>query len=99
MGLSPLSPVLCAPLCVLPVLSSAPIALLPLLSAGAGLDGHVGVNLKDWVPGFILVEHGQRTHLLWDTAGLGNSGNDPDGSDDALDGGMVRRPCHLGEEA
>lgn len=29
----------------------------PFLSAGAGLDGHVGVNFEHWVPGFILVEH------------------------------------------
>lgn len=70
---------------------------LPSLSAGAGLDGHVGVNLEHWIPAFILVEHSQRTHLLWDAAGLGNSGDDPDGSDYALDGGVVRRPRHLGE--
>lgn len=79
-----------------PVLSSAPIAL-PFLSAGAGLDGHIGVNLEHWVPGFILVEHSQGTHLFWDTAGLRNSRDDPDGSDYALDGGVVRRLRHLGE--
>lgn len=77
------------------VLSRAPFAL-PALSAGAGLDGHIGVNLEHRVPGFILVEHSQGIHLLWDTAGLRDSWNDPDGSHYALDGGVVRRPCHLG---
>lgn len=78
-----------------PVLSPAPIAL-PSLSAGAGLDRHVGVNLEHWVPGFIMVKHSQRTHLFWDTAGLRDPRDDPNGSDDALDGGVVRRPRHLG---
>lgn len=73
------------------------LVLLPCLSAGAGLDGHIGINLEDWVPGFILVEHGQRAHLFWDTAGLRNPRDDSNGSDYALDGGMVRRPRHLGE--
>ncbi|TNN71804.1 hypothetical protein EYF80_017975 [Liparis tanakae] len=82
------------PLHIHPVLSSAPIDR-PFLSAGAGLDGHIGVNLEHWIPGFILVEHRQRTHLLWDAAGLRNSGDDPDGTDYALDGGVVRRPRHL----
>ncbi len=79
-----------------PVLSSAPIAL-PFLSAGAGLDGHIGVNLEHWVPGFILIEHSQGTHLFWDATGLRNSRDDPDGSDYALDGGVVGRLRHLGE--
>lgn len=95
MGLSPLV-LFSVSLHVHPVLSSAPTDL-PFLSAGAGLDGHVGVNLEHWVPGFILVEHCQRIHLFRDAAGLRNSRNDPDGTDYALDGGVVRRPRHLGE--
>lgn len=82
------------PLHIHPVLSSAPIDR-PFLSAGARLDGHIGVNLEHWIPGFILVEHSQRTHLLWDAAGLRNSGDDTNGTDYALDGGVVRRPRHL----
>lgn len=77
-------------------MSSVCVAL-PALSAGAGLDGHVGVNLQHWVPGFVVVEHGQGAHLLWDAAGLGDPRDDPDGSDYALDGGVVGRPRHLGE--
>lgn len=78
------------------VLSSAPISL-PFLSAGAGLDGHIWVNLEHWVPGFILVEHTQRSHLFWDTTGLRNPRDDPNSSDYALNGGVVRWPCNLGE--
>lgn len=59
------------------------------------MDGHVGVNLKHWVPGFVLVKHGQRTHLFWDAAGLRNAGDDPDGSDYALNGGVIGGPRHL----
>ena len=69
----------------------------PLLSAGAGLDGHVGINLEHRVPGLVLVEHGQGIHLLWDAAGLRNPRDDANGSDYALDGGVVGRPRHLGE--
>lgn len=82
------------------VFPSKPLFLFPLqpfLSAGAGLDRHVGVHFKHWVPGFILEEHSQRTHIFWDTAGLGNSRDDPDGSHYALDGGVVGWPYHLKE--
>jgi len=75
-----------------PVLCSA---LTTFLSAGAGMNGHVGVNLEYWVPGFILEEHSQRTHVFWDTAGLRNPWDDPHSSHYALNGGMVRRPQHL----
>lgn len=75
-----------------------PLPCWPIsLSAGAGLDGHIGVNFEHWVPGFILEQHSQRTHFFWDTAGLRNSWDDPNGSDYALDGGVVRWPHHLGE--
>lgn len=60
------------------------------------MDGHVGVNLEHRVPGFILVKHRQRIHLFWDTAGLRNARDDSDGSDYALNGGVVGWPCHLG---
>lgn len=83
--------------CFSPHVVSSVCVALPALSAGAGLDGHVGVNLQHWVPGFVVVEHGQGAHLLWDAAGLGDPRDDPDGSDYALDGGVVGRPCHLGE--
>lgn len=78
------------------VLSSAPIAP-SFLSARAGLDGHVGVNLEHWVPGFILVKHSQRRHLFWDTTGLRDARDDPNSSDYALDSGVVRWPCNLRE--
>lgn len=83
--------------CFSPHVVSSVCVALPALSAGAGLDGHVGVNLQHWVPGFVVVEHGQGAHLLWDAAGLGDPRDDPDGSDYALDGGVVGRPRHLGE--
>lgn len=69
---------------------------LSSLSAGAGLDGHVGVNFEHWVPGFILVEHSEGAHLFWDATGLRNAGDDAHGSDYALDGGVVGRPHDLG---
>lgn len=69
----------------------------PFLSAGAGPDGHIGVNLEHRVPGFILVEHSQWTHLFWNAAGLRYSRDDPNGPDYALDGGVVGRHRHLGE--
>lgn len=72
-------------------------AFIVFLSAGAGLDRHVGVNLEHRVPGFILEEHSQRTHIFWDTAGLRNPRDDPNSSHYALDGGVVGRSCHLVE--
>lgn len=73
---------------------SLPVPFLSL-SAGTRLDGHVGVNLEHPVRGLILVEHGQGTHLLWHAAGFGDAGDDADGSDDALNGGVVGGPGHL----
>lgn len=74
---------------------SLPVPFLSL-SAGARLDGHVGVNLEHPVRGLVLIEHGQGTHLLRHAAGLGDAGDDADGSDDALNGGVVGGPGHLG---
>ena len=92
-----ISPVFCFVFCFSPHVASSAYVALPALSAGAGLDGHVGVNLQHRVPGFVVVEHGQGAHLLWDAAGLGDPRDDPDGSDYALDGSVVGRPRHLGE--
>lgn len=78
-----------------PCLVVCPIAPHCSLSAGAGLDGHVGVNLEHWVFGFVLVKHSQRIHLVWDAAGLRNARDDPDGSDYTLDGGVVGWPRYL----
>lgn len=74
--------------------SSAHIAL-PSLSAGAGLDGHIVVNLEYGVFWFVLVKHSQGTHLLRDTAGLRNARDDPHGSDYALNSCVIRGPWHL----
>lgn len=65
------------------------------LPTGAGLDGHIGVNLEHWVPGVVLVKHSQGIHFFWDTTGFRNARDDSDSSDYALDGSMVGRPHHL----
>lgn len=67
------------------------------LSAGARLDGHVGVDLEHQVGGLVLVKDDQWAHLLRDAAGLGYPGDDAHGSDDALDGGVVGGLGHLKE--
>lgn len=75
-----------------PLLSSPRPPFASFLPAGAGLNGHVGINLQYEVAGFIPVQHGQGTHLFWDTAGLGNPRDDPNCSHYTLDGGVVRWP-------
>lgn len=83
---------------MVPVLSVPPHSpVLLSLSAGAGLNRHIGVNLEHWVSGFILIKHSKRIHFFWYATGLGNARDDPDGADYALDGGVVGRPRHLGE--
>lgn len=61
------------------------------LSAGAGVHCHVRVDLQDHVLVLIEKKDTEWGHLLRDTAGLWNARDNPDRSDDALDGGVVRR--------
>lgn len=60
------------------------------LSAGAGVDGHVGVDLQHHVLVLVEEQDAEGGHLLWDAAWLGNAGHDAHGPDDALDGRVVR---------
>lgn len=60
------------------------------LSAGAGVDGHVGVDFQHHVLVLIEEEDAEGGHLLWDAARLGDAGYDAHGPNNALDGGVIR---------
>lgn len=61
------------------------------LSAGAGVHCHVRVDLQDHVLVLVEEEDAEGRHLLRDTTGLWNARDNPDCSDNALDGGVVGR--------
>ena len=63
--------------------------------AGAGIHRHAGVNLQHHIPAGVQEEDAEGTHLVGNAARLGNTGDDPHRSHDALDGGVVRRTHHL----
>lgn len=59
------------------------------LSTGTRIYSHVGVYFQHHVLVFIEEEDAERRHLLWDTAWLGDAGDDAHRPHYALDGGMV----------
>lgn len=78
-------------------LSSSLIARLaaPALSTGTGIHRHAGVNLQHHIPVRVEEKNAEGTHLLWDAARFGDTGDDSHSSDDALDGGVIGRTHHL----
>lgn len=59
------------------------------LSAGAGVHGHVGVDLEHHVGMLIEEQDAERGHLLGNAAGLGDARDHAHRPHDALDGGVV----------
>ena len=72
--------------------------VLPVLSAGAGVHGHVGVDLEHNILILVEEEDAEGRHLLRYAAGLGDARDHAHRPHDALDGGVVRRLQALGED-
>jgi len=62
----------------------------PVLSAGAGIHGHVGIDLEHNILILVKEEDAEGGHLLRYAAGLGDARHHPHRPHDALDGGVVR---------